>query len=264
MSQQNKTTLQSAINAQIADNTSGNITAANVRNNFINMSDSLVFNTGSQAITGSLTITGGVTGTLQGTASWATNAINATTAATASYINGTNTRTYGIYSDYTIYPTTASFVRRVIPVFSGYNQCTVEILIAKYPNYNGAMPFQVKLYASQDISSSISGDDVLIATYSSSLPTTTSPERPIQRFKRTFYLDGREEGEDQITEYHIIGANPTASILSDDSIQTVQEQYISVYASGVFRYPNLKITGQSSAGGPGAILFSLSPVRVTF
>jgi hypothetical protein len=73
MSQQSKNTLQTAINTQIADNTSGNITAANVRNNLINITDSLVFNTGSQAITGSLTVTGGITGSLLGTASFATN-----------------------------------------------------------------------------------------------------------------------------------------------------------------------------------------------
>ena len=44
MAQQNKTTLQSAINSQIADNTSGNITAANVRNNFINTTYHLAAN----------------------------------------------------------------------------------------------------------------------------------------------------------------------------------------------------------------------------
>ena len=71
MSQQNKTTLQSAINTQLADNTSGDISAADIRDNLINITDSLVFNTGSQAITGSLTVTGGITGSLFGTASFA-------------------------------------------------------------------------------------------------------------------------------------------------------------------------------------------------
>lgn len=61
MSQQSKTTLQSAINTQIADNTSGDISAADIRNNLINITDSLLFNTGSQAITGSLTVTEGAT-----------------------------------------------------------------------------------------------------------------------------------------------------------------------------------------------------------
>ena len=61
MSQQSKTTLQSAINTQIADNTSGDISAADIRDNLINITDSLLFNTGSQGITGSLTITEGVT-----------------------------------------------------------------------------------------------------------------------------------------------------------------------------------------------------------
>jgi hypothetical protein len=61
MSQQNKTTLQSAINTQLADNTSGDISAADVRDNMINMTDSLVFNNGSSVITGSLGITGSLT-----------------------------------------------------------------------------------------------------------------------------------------------------------------------------------------------------------
>ena len=62
MSQQSKTTLQSAINTQLADNLSGDISAADVRDNLINITDSLLFNTGSgQAITGSLTITENVT-----------------------------------------------------------------------------------------------------------------------------------------------------------------------------------------------------------
>jgi cell division ATPase FtsA len=264
MSQQSKTTLQSAINTQIADNTSGNITAANVRNNLINITDSLLFNTGSQAITGSLIVTGGITGSLQGTASWATNAINATTAATASFINGTNTKTYGIYSENYSYPSTASFVRYALPVFSGYNQCTVEVLINKQSDYTSLVPIQVKLYASQDTSSSISAADVLIATYSSSLPSHSGALKPIQRFKRTFYLDGRAEGEDQITEYHILNASPTTSILSDDLIQTAEEQYISNYGTGVFAYYNLKITGQTASGSIGAFPFSLGPVRVTF
>jgi phage baseplate assembly protein gpV len=78
MSQQNKTTLQTAINAQIADNTTGEISAADVRDNLINITDSLLFNTGSgQAITGSLIVTEGITGSLQGTASYATQALSA-------------------------------------------------------------------------------------------------------------------------------------------------------------------------------------------
>ena len=78
MSQQSKTTLQSAINTQIADNTSGDISAADIRDNLINITDSLLFNTGSgQAITGSLTITEGITGSLLGTASFAITASHA-------------------------------------------------------------------------------------------------------------------------------------------------------------------------------------------
>jgi hypothetical protein len=69
MSQQNKTTLQSNINTQLADNSLGDITAADVRDNLINMTDSLLFNSGSQGLTGSLTATS-FTGSLFGTASF--------------------------------------------------------------------------------------------------------------------------------------------------------------------------------------------------
>jgi phage baseplate assembly protein gpV len=97
MSQQNKTTLQSAINTQIADNTSGDISAADIRDNLINITDSLLFNTGSgQAITGSLIVTGGITGSLQGTA---TTASYVQTAQTASFLN---VGTYSITSSWAV------------------------------------------------------------------------------------------------------------------------------------------------------------------
>ena len=57
MSQQNKTTLQSNINTDIANNTSRAISAADIRDNLIDMSDSLLFNSGSQTFDGTLTAT---------------------------------------------------------------------------------------------------------------------------------------------------------------------------------------------------------------
>jgi len=97
MSQQNKTTLQSAINTQLADNTSGDISASDIRDNLINITDSLLFNTGSgQAITGSLIVTGGITGSLQGTA---TTASYVQTAQTASFLN---VGTYSITSSWAV------------------------------------------------------------------------------------------------------------------------------------------------------------------
>ena len=69
MSQQNQTQLQSSINSQINDNNAGDITALDVRGNLINMTDSLLFNSGSQILTGSLTATS-LTGSLFGTASF--------------------------------------------------------------------------------------------------------------------------------------------------------------------------------------------------
>jgi hypothetical protein len=76
MSQQTKASLQFAINTQIADNTSGDISAADIRDNLISLTDSLLFNSGSQTFTGSLTVDSGITGSLLGTAT------------TASYVTG--------------------------------------------------------------------------------------------------------------------------------------------------------------------------------
>jgi hypothetical protein len=269
MSQQSKTTLQSAINTQIADNTSGNITAANVRNNLINITDSLLFNTGSgQAITGSLIVTGGITGSLQGTASWATNAINVTTAATASYINGTNTKTYSYFrSDYS-YPTTASFVKHILPVFPS-TYCSIDLTISKYPDYTSAIPIVIQLYASKNNNYTIntgSGDDRLIGTYSASLPSSVNTDWVTYRLKRSFYQVAFSEGESgyETTTFYFYGVNPTASILSDESSSILKELVLETGNDSAYIYPNLKITGQSSAGGPNATLFSLGPVRVTF
>ena len=64
MSQQNKTTLQQNINTILADNSVGAISAADVRSNMINITDSLVFNNEDQAITGSVTISGDITGSI--------------------------------------------------------------------------------------------------------------------------------------------------------------------------------------------------------
>ena len=91
MSQQNKSTLQSAINTDLADNTSGDISAADVRDNLINMTDSLLFNNGSQGITGSLEVTEGITGSLEGIATTASYVV---TAQTASYVETAQTASF--------------------------------------------------------------------------------------------------------------------------------------------------------------------------
>jgi hypothetical protein len=84
MSQQNITTLQANINSQLADNTSGLISAADVRDNLINMTDSLLFNNGSsQTLTSALTVSAGITGSLQGTATTASYVANAVSASYA-------------------------------------------------------------------------------------------------------------------------------------------------------------------------------------
>lgn len=111
MSQQSKTTLQSAINTQIADNTSGDISAADIRDNLINITDSLLFNTGSeQSLTGSLNVTEGITGSLLGTASYATQALSASYAISASYeINYETSSSYANTASYAETATSASY-----------------------------------------------------------------------------------------------------------------------------------------------------------
>jgi hypothetical protein len=118
MSQQNKSTLQSAINTQLADNTSGDISAADVRDNLINMTDSLVFNEGTgQTITGGLTVTGGITGSLQGTA---TTASYVTTAQTASYVITAQTASYVLNAVSASYATTAATASYVSQSYTIY------------------------------------------------------------------------------------------------------------------------------------------------
>jgi hypothetical protein len=113
MSQQNKTTLQTNINSQLADNTSGNISAADVRDNLINITDSLLFNSGSQSINGSLTVTS-FTGSLQGTA---TTASYVQTAQTALFVQNAQTASYVLnavsasFATTTSYALTASYVQ---------------------------------------------------------------------------------------------------------------------------------------------------------
>jgi hypothetical protein len=122
MSQQNKTTLQAAINTQLADNTSGDISAADIRDNLINMTDSLLFNEStSQTITGALIATS-FTGSLQGTATTASYVQTAQTASyvvtaqTASYVQNAQTASFfsGTVTSAS-YATTASYILPTSP-----------------------------------------------------------------------------------------------------------------------------------------------------
>jgi hypothetical protein len=255
MSQQSKNTLQSAINTQIADNTSGNITAANVRNNLINITDSLVFNTGSQAITGSLTVTGGITGSLQGTA---------TTAATASYIAGTIVKTVGYYrtlSDDFNWQTTASNVSLVFPIETFQPYYSIDLAIQTWDG--GPYPVVVKLYASTTNTYSqpfiATSNDVLIATYSASIGGSPS-KRSVYRLKRSFYHVGYGDESDNTT-YYIVGANPTASMLSDE-LNT--EQYETYIGTNAIQYPYLRVAGQTNAGSFYSYTYAFGPLRVTY
>jgi hypothetical protein len=129
MSQQDKTTLQSNINSQLADNTTGDISAADVRNNLINITDSLVFNNGNQSITGSLIATGGITGSLQGTST------------TASYVDGVNVDGY-VNNAYTanvaLNANAATVATQVssIPVISSWVRIGLLPTAGEYENQN--------------------------------------------------------------------------------------------------------------------------------
>jgi hypothetical protein len=93
MAQKNKSSLQSNINSKVIDNNTGEISALDVRENLIDITDSLLFNSDFQSITGSLTATS-FTGSLLGTSSYATTASYALNAENNSGVNkiiaGTN------------------------------------------------------------------------------------------------------------------------------------------------------------------------------
>jgi hypothetical protein len=257
MSQQSKNTLQSAINTQIADNTSGNITAANVRNNLINITDSLLFNTGSQAITGSLTVTGGITGSLFGTA------------ATASYVLGTTIKSYGSYAlngapgPFT-WPNTASYLGYAVPLLSiNQSYYTIDLTIQAWVNQ--ITPVVIKLYMSTNNTGNYpytaSVNDVLIGTFSASIGSTGSSNDFNYRLKRSFYL-ALDRIDDDNTTYYLNSANPTASILSDDSINEYYPNNVGTSNNNTVPYPYLKIVGQTNS--ISSYTYAFGPLRITY
>jgi len=180
MSQQNITTLQSAINTQLADNTSGDISAADVRDNLINMTDSLLFNSGSQGITGSLTATS-FTGSLQGTSSYATQALSASWAPStggSSFpytgsalitgslgITGSLTQQNG---DVALGVADMFGNRNINVIFSGPNE-----FITLGAGDSNSKPNRLQLYSSTGVAQLIAANDILLlsptVTVSSSL-----------------------------------------------------------------------------------------------
>jgi hypothetical protein len=257
MSQQSKTTLQSAINIQIADNTSGDISAADIRNNLINITDSLVFNTGSQSITGSLTVNGGITGSLQGTAT------------TASYVPGTIVKTYGGFpmgSAAFNFQTTASYVGYVVPIPQIQPYYSIDLTLATWAGA-GPFPVVIKLYAAtSSIFTTNTGSDILIGTYSASIGNSSSIQQ-IYRLKRSFYQQSVGSTDPDQTEYYLMGANPTASILSDDLINDIYTINLGTYYDGgpaYVGYPFLKIIGQTNAGAFYSYTYGFGPLRVTY
>jgi hypothetical protein len=153
MSQLNKTTLQTNINSQLADNTSRNISAADVRDNLINITDSLLFNSGSQSIDGSLTVTS-FTGSLLGTATTASYVENAQTASyvenaqTASYVENAQTASYvenaqtnaisASYAPDTTFPFTGSaIITGSLTVIGSFNQASASLATGLFAHAQG-------------------------------------------------------------------------------------------------------------------------------
>lgn len=79
-----------------------------------NMSGSNINITGSTGIVGPLTVTGNITGILIGTASWATNAVNATSASQAATASLANTASYVLNAVSSSFASTASYVLNAI------------------------------------------------------------------------------------------------------------------------------------------------------
>jgi hypothetical protein len=249
MSQQNKTTLQSAINTQIADNTSGAITAANVRNNFINLTDSLVFNTGSQAITGSLTVTGGITGSLFGTA------------ATASYLStGPYTETFGGALQFTagsdIYafggmPTSTRVINK--PIFTtSLKNCWVEASIFTNGSYGIGHNITLQFYASANGNSR----DVLLGTYN--IPTSAGST--LYKIQRSFWMSSGFDGETGETYYNVAGYNTTTSSISDPL--TPAPVVFSNIGINTIAYPYLALSVSASVANNYSFIYG--PGRITY
>jgi len=251
MSQQSKATLQSAINTQIADNTSGNITAANVRNNFINLTDSLVFNTGSQAITGSLTVTGGITGSLLGTA---TNAL------TASYLNNapiiqsfggkwSYLDTYGAQELNQITGSTVLYSSRIFS--TAIHNYWMDLSVSFF-SFGGSATTTLKLYASANGSTL----DALLGTYT--IASGSVGNNSLIKMQRTFWMAGVFVGEEQYTTYFIYGAPPSVSLKSDE-LSTGSQSATQVGINAI-EYPYLVITGETTA----IRVYRLGPSRITY
>jgi hypothetical protein len=215
---------------------------------------------GSARITNGLTVTGSlkaasITGSLQGTA---TNAL------TASYVPGTIVKTYGSYPTGDMrWLTTGSYIyMNNIPAFLG-SYCTLDLTIHTY--YGIVSPVQIKLYASTNTSSSVVGD-TLIGTYSASIGSTNPNNQQVYKLKRTFYTWSGGDSEQGLYEYYIAGANPTASLLSDESVTDMYNTLASTWydpATGPIP-AYLKITHQTTNAGIYNSSFELGVARITY
>jgi hypothetical protein len=195
MSQQNQSTLQSAINTQLADNTSGAISAADVRDNLINMTDSLLFNSGSQGITGSLTATS-FTGSLQGiattasyvetaqTASYVLNAVSASRAISSSYAATSSTSTFANSSNNILHADLNSNGDYAITFTSGIGYATV---LCRLNQATGLSPFT---YNPSTSLLKITGSIIATGGFTGSLLGTATTASYVETAQTASYFSG--------------------------------------------------------------------------
>jgi len=222
--------------------------------------------TGSARITGSLNVIGTttVTGSFRATSMTGSLQGTATSALTASYVPGTIVKTYGSYPTGDMrWATTGSYIYMWnIPAFAGVG-CTLDLSIHTYIGI--ISPVQIKLYASTNSNYSVAGD-TLIGTYSASIGSTNPNNQQVYKLKRTFYTWTGGDSEQGSFEYYIAGANPTASLLSDESITDMYSTLASTWydpATGPIP-AYLKITHQTTNAGIYNSSFALGVARITY
>ena len=248
MSQQSKSTLQSAINTQLADNTSGNISAANVRDNLINMTDSLLFNNETtQTLTGALTVTGGITGSLQGTATSASYAatasvllggvISASYAATASIANvATKISTTNLGGSGTYYPLIASSLSGEVNLYSVPNAYKYDLGIDQLiiSSVSASAGFTGSLQGTATSSSfAISASRAVSASFASTASYIPVAQTLVDANLPLVLINGNSLVKDQ---YESIVYNPLNNLLT-------------VVANTDFSGPITSVSSISSTGG---------------
>jgi hypothetical protein len=210
----------------------------------------LIVDRGGATITGSIIATGGITGSLLGTA---TNAL------TASYLNvGPYTETFGgnldVVEGYEVYAynsTTSLNTMYATPstVFSptGKN-FWVDIAVQTSDGASGDLT--IKLFASANRVS----QNVLLGTYT----ITSAAPRTVYKMQRTFFTAAITTYEGNDTSYFVCGANPTTSSNSDGL--TIAYDFNNFIGFRSVQYPYLIVAVQPA----NQYVYRLGPSRITY